>query len=205
MLEPEEMKETHEELLQKSMLDAITDYDEEDVLAKLSEQEPFPDDEADFDTSDISDGYHTFGELYHHRAVLFAVIVNSNQGLAFKSKQHDDGSMFPGMFIVGIKTPKGWYSYHYEMEEWDLFRCKEWTRAPKYDGHKPDDVERLLSLRNAPQDPLFASRAALQNTLPLARNDNSVMYSTIDITPSNEDIARAITKSIREGRNGLRG
>ena len=27
-------------------------------------------------TGETSDGYHTFNELYHHRAVLFSVIVN---------------------------------------------------------------------------------------------------------------------------------
>ena len=29
------------------------------------------------DKSNISDGSHTFGELYHHRAILFAVICNT--------------------------------------------------------------------------------------------------------------------------------
>ena len=31
---------------------------------------------------EISDGYHTFNELYHHRAVLFSVICNSHPKLA---------------------------------------------------------------------------------------------------------------------------
>lgn len=211
MLEPEELKETHEEMLKQSRLDAITDYDEKDVLEHLLDQEPFPEDDDKFDTSDISDGYHTFGELYHHRAVLFAVIVNNNLGLSFKSKLHDDGTMFSGMFIVGIKTPEGWYSYHYDMSEWDIFKCKEWSRAPKYDGHKPEDVERLLSLTSTPHNKMLAQSTlnnSLNNTLPLARNENQVLYSTIDISHnsiSTDEIARSIAKSIKEGRNSLRG
>lgn len=38
-------------------------------------------------TGETSDGYHTFNELYHHRAVLFSVIVKFMQGKAWKSKK----------------------------------------------------------------------------------------------------------------------
>ena len=31
---------------------------------------------------ETSDGYHTFNELYHHRAVLFSVIVRDHKKLA---------------------------------------------------------------------------------------------------------------------------
>ncbi|EGQ4488673.1 hypothetical protein DMN17_04320 [Staphylococcus pseudintermedius] len=70
-------------------------------------------------SKNISDGYHTFGQLYHDRAVLFAVILNTYKEKAWKSKQHHDGTMFgePNeMFIVGIDTPEGQYTYHYHME-----------------------------------------------------------------------------------------
>lgn len=99
---------------------------------------------------DTSDGYHTFNELYHHRAVLFAVIVNQFRDLAWKSRQHDDGSMFEGMFIVGINTPKGQATYHYDLNPyWSMFDCKELDRAPKWDGHTPQDaIERIGSLCN---------------------------------------------------------
>ena len=35
---------------------------------------------------DVSDGYHTFNELYHHRAVLFSVICNVFSEKAWKSR-----------------------------------------------------------------------------------------------------------------------
>ena len=101
-------------------------------------------------TKDISDGYHTFGELYHHRAVLFSVICNTYKEKAWKSKLHDDGTMFSEddeMFIVGVETPEGQYTYHYHIEPyWDMFNVKELDYAPKYDGHKPSDIIRLFEL-----------------------------------------------------------
>jgi len=97
-------------------------------------------------TENTSDGYHTFKELYHHRMILFSVLCNSNKEKAWKSKLHADGTMFPDYFIIGIDTPKGQYSYHYKMENWDYFNVNEVNKAPEWDGHQPNDIERLLSL-----------------------------------------------------------
>ena len=92
-------------------------------------------------TGDTSDGYHTFNELYHHRAVLFSVIVKAFPDLAWKSKKHHDGSMYDGMFIVGIETPDGQASYHYDVNPyWDMFNCKELEYAPEWDGHTPEQA-----------------------------------------------------------------
>lgn len=97
---------------------------------------------------ETSDGYHTFNELYHHRAVLFSVICNTAPALAWKSKLHDTGDMFDGMFIVGIETPEGQATYHYDIDPyWDMFRVKELERAPKWDGHTPAQaIERISKL-----------------------------------------------------------
>ena len=115
-------------------------------------------------TKDISDKWHTFGiiqnicglwdmveciiELYHHRMILTLVLLRQNKDKAWKSKQHHDGTMFDDSFICGIDTPEGQYSYHYDLEHWDLFNIKELEKAPEYDGHKPKDVTRLLSLED---------------------------------------------------------
>ena len=93
-----------------------------------------------------SDGYHTFKELYYHRMVLFSVICNQNKSLSWKSKLHDDGAMYDDYFIVGVCTPKGNYTYHYHIDNWDLFECRELEFAPKWDGHKPEDITRLKGL-----------------------------------------------------------
>lgn len=101
---------------------------------------------------ETSDGYHTFNELYHHRAVLFSVICNTYKDISWKSKRHDDGTMYDGMFIVGIETPNGQATYHYDIEPyWDMFDVKELEYAPKWDGHTPEKaIERIgkLSIRN---------------------------------------------------------
>lgn len=102
------------------------------------------------DIGEFSDGYHTFNSLYHQRAVLFAAIVNMNPDVSFKSKKHADGKKCfdsDNWFIVGVETPEGNYTYHYEMKYWDMFKCEEVDRAPEWDGHTDADVERVLSLR----------------------------------------------------------
>ena len=97
---------------------------------------------------EFSDGYHTFNELYHHRAILFTVICNQFKNLAWKSKLHSDDTMYDDMFIVGINTPQGPATYHYNIEPyWDIFDIKELPKAPEWDGHTPDDViKRIYSL-----------------------------------------------------------
>lgn len=99
-------------------------------------------------TGETSDGYHTFNELYHHRAVLFSVIVKAFPERAWKARQHHDGTMYSGMFIVGIDTPEGQASYHYDIDPyWDMFECRELERAPEWDGHTPAQaIERIRKL-----------------------------------------------------------
>jgi hypothetical protein len=100
------------------------------------------------DIGEFSDGYHTFNSLYRQRLILFAALVNTFPTLAWKSRKHFDGEVpfGGGWFIVGIETPKGQYTYHYEEKDWDLFHCKEVPTAPQWDGHTDVDVERLLAL-----------------------------------------------------------
>jgi hypothetical protein len=96
----------------------------------------------------LSDGYHTFNELYHHRAILFSVICNMMPDKAWKSKLHNTGDMFDGMFIVGIETPNGQATYHYDIYPyWDMFKVKELEKAPKWDGHTAQEaIERISKL-----------------------------------------------------------
>ena len=106
-------------------------------------------------TGDTSDGYHTFNELYHHRAILFSVICNERPDVAWKSKLHHDGTMYDGMFIVGIDTPEGQATYHYDIEPyWNLFRVKELELAPEWDGHTPGEAIRRIGTLTPPNEPL---------------------------------------------------
>lgn len=98
---------------------------------------------------DLSDGYHTFNGLYEQRMILFAALVKAYKDRAWKSYRHEDGEWCfgGGWFIVGIDTPEGSYTYHYENKYWDMFDCADLPRGKHWDGHTEADAEtRLLSL-----------------------------------------------------------
>lgn len=111
------------------------------------------------DTNLITDGYHTFGELYEHRIQLWIsltkVIYSMSIGniwlnvRTWKSKFHSDGSTFEGWFVLGVTLPDGkQMSYHLPNEKWE--QCdfaKTLAKAPDWDGHTSADVlERLKQL-----------------------------------------------------------
>ena len=101
-------------------------------------------------TGETSDGYHTFNDLYHHRAVLFSLTCNDRPEMAWKSQKHHDGTMFRGMFIVGIETPEGQATYHYDIDPyWEIFKVKGLECAPEWDGHTPAQaIERIARLHS---------------------------------------------------------
>ena len=103
------------------------------------------------DIGEMSDGYHTFNSLYHQRLILFAALVNAYPDISWKTKRHEDEEecFGGGWFIVGIDTPEGSYTYHYEDNYYSLFDCKELERGKHWDGHTEKDVTRLLSLPSA--------------------------------------------------------
>lgn len=130
----------------------VIDLDEVSELVELIRPVPV--------TGATSDGYHTFDELYHHRAVLFSVIVATFPGRSWKSLHHHDGTMYDGMFIVGIDTPAGPATYHYDVEPyWEMFPCEVLDRAPEWDGHTPGDaIERIGTLRDLLQAEVKAEK-----------------------------------------------
>ena len=99
-------------------------------------------------TEDTSDGYHTFGQLYYQRMMLFAVLVQEHKDRAWKTWNHEDGKpcFGGGWFLVTIDTPRGAYGYHFEAKYWRLFDCPELPKAKHWDGYTEEDVNRLFSL-----------------------------------------------------------
>ena len=118
---------------------------------------------SQFVTGDTSDGYHTFNELYHHRAVLFSVIVKAFPDHAWKARKHHDGTMYDGMFIAGIETPDGQATYHYDIKPyWYMFECKELEYAPEWDGHtSAQAIDRIGQL-----EPVRHGRWIQKKTIP---------------------------------------
>lgn len=105
------------------------------------------------DIGEVSDGFHTFNGLYEQRMILFAALVKAYKNKAWKSYRHEDGEYCfgGGWFIVGIDTPEGSYTYHYENKYWDMFDCVKLPRGKHWDGHTEADAEiRLMSLRPEP-------------------------------------------------------
>lgn len=97
---------------------------------------------------EISDGYHTFNELYHHRNLLFINLMISNPFVSWRAKIHHDGSMFDDSFIAGINLSAGDITYHLPLDMWSLlgdrFDIATLDKAPEWDGHSPDDVLKRL-------------------------------------------------------------
>ena len=80
-------------------------------------------------TKEISDGHHTFSELYRHRIVLFCTLCNLLPEISWKSKKHFDEEndpMFNDSFIAGINTPEGVATYHVKLKCWEMFNIPEW-------------------------------------------------------------------------------
>lgn len=107
------------------------------------------------DIDKISDGFHTFADLYEQRLILSAALAKNNPH-AWKSKRHEDGSVpfGGGWFIMGFDTDEGSYTYHYELKDWGLFQCKELDKGKPWDGHTSRDVRRLLSIPAADGEPV---------------------------------------------------
>jgi hypothetical protein len=109
------------------------------------------------DSNLISDGYHTFGELYEHRIVNYIMVCQMFNALlreiwkekdyVWMSMKHSDGTQWEGWFILGIFLESGkQITYHLPISRWE--QCASFARllpqAPAYDGHTSNDVlERL--------------------------------------------------------------
>lgn len=141
------------------------------------------------DISDLSDGYHTFRQLYYQRMMLFAAIVKQNHDKAWKSLRHADGKLCfgGGWFIVGIDTPEGSYTYHYEDTYFGLFDCEELERGKTWDGHTEKDVTRLLSLEQEPCEDCVSRRAVyeiLNDAYFLKIDDGAALQESVRQLPS---------------------
>lgn len=100
---------------------------------------------------EVTDGHHTFDQLYEYRclynAALFNLLAREPRFEVHKSLRHSDGETCFGkdtLFIVMATLPSGQISNHYKKSEWDLFHCEERERAAEYDGHTPEDAAKRL-------------------------------------------------------------
>jgi hypothetical protein len=95
---------------------------------------------------DISDGYHTFTELYNFRHQLFIALANTNPNLnPWKSEYHSDGEpAYEDYFIAGLTLKGKDITFHLPIELWKLLICRALSKAPEWDGHTSEMcLERL--------------------------------------------------------------
>lgn len=100
----------------------------------------------------ISDGYHTFDELYEHRITLFIALCKilwndpqyqtGQKSQVWRSLKHSDGSSFNGWFIMGIGQERGeQITYHLPVSKWDETEFAPTLEfEPNFDGHTSEDV-----------------------------------------------------------------
>jgi hypothetical protein len=95
---------------------------------------------------DVSDGFHTFGELYDHRIALWIALCKAWQvcdlDKPWRSRLHSDGTSIDGWFLLGMfHLPGTQITYHLPNPLWDDCSFAETLdRAPEFDGHTAADV-----------------------------------------------------------------
>ena len=67
---------------------------------------------SDTKPGEMSDGYHTFDELYEHRNWLFLCLAAEYRWISWFSQLHEDGTSLDGWFIAGIEFTRGPITYH---------------------------------------------------------------------------------------------
>lgn len=104
------------------------------------------------DTGKISDGYHTFDELYDHRCHLFVALIKCNPEMSWRAEKNDDGTKWDGWFVAGMDLPSGKITYHLPDWMWSMLdQCDDCITfatldiAPKWDGHTSQDVVQRLN------------------------------------------------------------
>lgn len=105
-----------------------------------------------FQMNKVSDGYHTFDELYDHRITLYIALmkikaVTSDQKV-WRTITHSDGSVWDGWFVLGYSViPGRQVTYHLPMNRWTECEFAEvLSNAPDWDGHDSAEVLRRIKL-----------------------------------------------------------
>jgi hypothetical protein len=116
--------------------------------------------ENKLEKGNISDGIHTFSELYLHRNALFLALCREicentsyqtgQKSFVWKSTNYFDGKeVEKGWFLMGIGMEQGeQITYHLPMSFWNKTNfANVIEKPPFFDGHTPKDVlQRLFDL-----------------------------------------------------------
>lgn len=95
----------------------------------------------------VSDGYHTFDELYEHRFELWIALCLEIEPrrMPWRSRLHDDGMSYPGWFVLGVgHEPGRIVTYHLPDRLWDRCDFAQTVERGVFDGHTSADVLKRL-------------------------------------------------------------
>ena len=138
------------------------------------------------DAGDVSDGYHTFSDLYEHRCLLWVNLLQLNKASSFKTWKNDTGEEIDGWFIAGTNTSYGQITYYLPAKYWQLLSgVKEMDSNFDYDGHTSEDVlNRLEKLANAKNNRMRVSMNGLRRSLTI--DANKLGESIKNLTPDSD-------------------
>lgn len=134
--------------------------------------------ELHHEVSMLSDGYHSFKELYKHRHALFIALLSKTADRnedAWFSKLHRDGTFYPGWVIAGcyVNVPiKSEFDDNVEFDRMQIryhlpdsyiphlkaAGCVELDRAVEWDGSNSDDTIDRLLMAHGSYDTLLAEK-----------------------------------------------
>lgn len=145
------------------------------------------------DYGNITDGYHTFNELYEHRHLLYLAFLKyhrDHQG-GWKARLHQDGSAYDGWFLVGTELNGKQISYHLPDRLWDkAWWLPEYDRAPvEFDGHTSDDVlQRLSEWLDLPENQ--TTPMPVQESAPIKESEETIVPESVgeEVTEVSEPV-----------------
>jgi hypothetical protein len=100
---------------------------------------------------DVSDGAHTFGELYDHRTALFLLLISDDVDNSWWSIKDSNGKdcspyILCGLMLFKTKTEVTYHLDSSYIPTLETIGVKELKQAPKWDGHISTDThDRIIS------------------------------------------------------------
>lgn len=136
--------------------------------------------EEPVDMGEVSDGYHTFNELYYYRMLYNAAFFNAlPKHMVHKSKRHHTGEecFGGGWFIVMANLPTGQISNHYELKDWRLFNIPEKEFADEWDGHTPKQAAERLQKFLETEEPVSKFDSCSQEGDKIVTNEDGTRFN----------------------------
>jgi hypothetical protein len=88
------------------------------------------------DAGQVSDGYHTFNELYEHRCLVFLLLCERVGAVSWRP--HYEG--WDAVYLYLTLNPKSQISYHVPVKYRPAYEHYPKASEGEWDGHTSEDV-----------------------------------------------------------------